>query len=281
MGSASVYARRAAAILARVAEASVEPAVDLRGLGKRFGGHVVLDGIDLAVARGTILGYIGPNGAGKSTTVKILCGLTPDFEGEARVLGLDPRADPLAVKRRIGYVPENAVLYELLTVAEFLRLVGRLHGLDDALVRRRAETFLEVFELGERLGARIQTLSKGMRQKVLLTSALLHDPELVFLDEPLSGLDVNATILVKELIRALAAAGKTVFYCSHVMDVVERVCDRIAILDGGKLVAQGSFEELQAARGGGSLEQIFARLTSAGGQEDAARRLVAALGDGA
>ena len=254
-----------------------EPAVELKGLRKSFGARVVLDGIDLALERGTILGYIGPNGAGKSTTVKILCGLTPTFEGEVRVLGLDPRADPLAVKRKIGYVPENAVLYELLTVAEFLLLVGRLHGLDDELVKRRAAQFLEVFELTERLGARIQTLSKGMRQKVLLTSALLHDPELVFLDEPLSGLDVNATILVKELIRALAGAGKTVFYCSHVMDVVERVCDRIAILDDGRLVAQGTFEELQAARGGGSLEQIFARLTSAGGQEEQARKLVAAL----
>ena len=256
-----------------------ELAIELRGLRKSFGNRAVLDGIDLSVERGTILGYIGPNGAGKSTTVKILCGLLPSFEGEARVLGLDPRADPLEVKRRIGYVPENAALYELLTVAEFLLLVGRLHRLEDELVKRRATTFLEVFELADRLGARIQTLSKGMRQKVLLTSALLADPEVVFLDEPLSGLDVNATILVKELIRALADAGKTVFYCSHVMDVVERACDRIAILDGGKLVAQGSFEELQAARGGGSLEQIFARLTSAGGQAEAARRLVTSMRD--
>jgi ABC-2 type transport system ATP-binding protein len=254
------------------------PALELAGLRQSFGARMVLDGIDLAVERGTILGYIGPNGAGKSTTVKILCGLTPTFEGEVRVLGLDPRADPLAVKRRIGYVPENAALYELLTVGEFLLLVGRLHALDDDLVKRRASAFLETFELSDRLGARIQTLSKGMRQKVLITSALLHDPELIVLDEPLSGLDVNATILVKELIRALASAGKTVFYCSHVMDVVERVCDRIAILDGGKLVAQGSFEDLQSARGGGSLEQIFARLTSAGGQAERAARLIRALG---
>jgi len=256
------------------------PAVELRGLSKRFGSRIVLDGIDLAVERGTILGYIGPNGAGKSTTVKILCGLLATFEGEVHVLGLDPRADPLAVKRGIGYVPENAALYELLTVAEFLLLIGRLHGLEDERIRQRATAFLEVFELEARLGARIQTLSKGMRQKVLLTSALLPDPELVVLDEPLSGLDVNSAILVKELIRALAQAGKTVFYCSHVMDVVERVCDRIAVLDGGKIVAQGSFEELQAARGGGSLEQIFAQLTSAGGQEEKVQRLVRALADG-
>lgn len=257
-----------------------EPAIALRGLSKRFGARVVLDGIDLEVERGTILGYIGPNGAGKSTTVKILCGLASGFEGEVRVLGLDPRADPLAVKRKIGYVPENAALYELLTVAEFLLLVGRLHGLDDELVKRRAMAFLEVFELEARLGARIQTLSKGMRQKVLLTSALLADPELVVLDEPLSGLDVNATILVKELLRALADTGKTIFYCSHVMDVVERVCDRIAILDGGKIVALGTFGELQSMRGGGSLEQIFARLTSVGGQDERVQRLMRALGNG-
>jgi ABC-2 type transport system ATP-binding protein len=254
-----------------------EVALRLSGLRKRYGDRVVLDGIDLEIPRGTILGYIGPNGAGKSTTVKILCGLLPNFEGEVRVLGLDPRADPVAVKRRIGYVPENAHLFEPLTVAEFLLLVGRLHGLEDRLVKQRAERFLEPFDLSDRLGVRISTLSKGMRQKVLLTSALLHDPELVVLDEPLSGLDVNATILVKELIRLLAEAGKTVFYCSHVMDVVERVCDRIAILDGGKLVALGTFEELQRRQGGGSLEHIFAALTSEGGQTEKARQIVDAL----
>jgi ABC-2 type transport system ATP-binding protein len=254
-----------------------EPAIEMRGLRKAFGARSVLDGIDLAVERGTVLGYIGPNGAGKSTTVKILCGLMPSFQGEVRVAGLDPRADPLSVKRRIGYVPENAVLFELLTVAEYLLLVGRLHGLEDELTKQRAMEFLKVFELEERLRSRIQTLSKGMRQKVLLTSALLADPQIVFLDEPLSGLDVHSTILVKELIRALARSGKTVFYCSHVMDVVERVCDRIAILDGGRIAALGTFEELQAQRGGGSLEQIFARLTSAGDQVDQAQRLLAAL----
>src|SRR5262245_22669002 len=158
----------------------VGPAVELRGVRKAFGARTVLDGIELAVEPGTILGYIGPNGAGKSTTVKILCGLLPSFEGEARVLGLDPSADPLAAKRKIGYVPENAVLYELLSVAEFLLLVGRLHGLEDELVKRRVQAFLAVFELADRLGARIQSLSKGMRQKVLLTSALLADPEVVF-----------------------------------------------------------------------------------------------------
>jgi len=256
------------------------PPIVLRGLTKRFHQNEVLRGIDLCVAPGTILGYVGPNGAGKTTTVKILTGLLPQFGGEVRVLGLDPRGDTLEIKRRIGYVPENAALFESLTVAEHLVLVGSLYEMDEELVRARAETFLRVFELDARLVSRIGTLSKGMRQKLLLTTALLHDPEVLFLDEPLSGLDVGSAILVKDLLRRLADTGRTIFYCSHVMDVVERVCDRIAILSGGEIVAQGTFEELAAARGGGSLEHIFAELTSTGDHADDVERMVQALGDG-
>ena len=256
----------------------METVVELRGLRKRYGEAVVLDGLDLAVRRGTILGYIGPNGAGKTTTVRILCGLLGEYEGEARVCGLDPRTQALEIKRRVGYVPENAVLYEALSVAEFLLLVGRLHGLPDELIRTRGEAFLRAFELGEHLPARIATLSKGMRQKVLITSALLHDPELLFVDEPLSGLDVSSTILIKDFLRGLAAAGRTIFYCSHVMDVVERVCDRIVILDGGRVAAQGTLAELEAQVQRGSLEGIFAKLTSHGNEAERARALLAALG---
>ncbi len=252
--------------------------IEVRGLRKRYaGGPWVLDGIDLSVAPGTIQGFIGPNGAGKSTTVKILCGLIPDFEGEVRVAGCDPRVDPVEVKRHIGLVPENAALFDALTVAEFLLFVGRLKEVDDDVIRRRGQTFLEVFELADRLGARIGELSKGMRQKVLLTSALLHDPRILFLDEPLSGLDVNASILIKDLVRRLADEGRAVFYCSHVMDVVERVCDRIAIVDDGKVAAEGTFDEIQARRGGGSLERIFADLTSEGDVAPRVDRLIEAL----
>jgi ABC-2 type transport system ATP-binding protein len=259
------------------------PAIEISGLVKSFAGRRVLDGIDLSIARGTVQGYIGPNGAGKSTTVKILTGLQPDFVGEVRVAGLDPRRDALELKRRIGYVPENALLFEALTVAEFLLFVGRLREMEDRTTRARAEPFLEAFEIADRAGELISALSKGMRQKVLLTSALMHDPEVVFLDEPLSGLDVDATILVKELIHALARAGKTIFYCSHAMDVVERVCDRIAIVDEGRIVAAGTFEELQRERGGGTLERIFARLTSESDPAERVERLMARLagtGDG-
>jgi ABC-2 type transport system ATP-binding protein len=253
------------------------PAIELRGVAKRYGSKIALAGIDLSVERGTVQGYIGANGAGKSTTVKILMGLLAPFEGEARVAGLDPRADPVGVKRKVGYVPENAVLFETMTVAELLLLVGRLRGLSDPAIRGRAEEFLAVFDLEGRLGHRIATLSKGMRQKVLLTSALLHDPEVLFLDEPLSGLDAAATILVKELLRRLAARGRTIFYCSHVLDVVERVCDRIAIVDGGRIVAEGTLEELSAQRGAASLERILASVTQSEDQASQVERLVRAL----
>jgi ABC-2 type transport system ATP-binding protein len=197
------------------------------------------------------------------------------------VAGHDVRAAPLEVKARIGYVPENAALYDALSVREFLLLVGRLHSLPDAVTLARTTELLAAFDLSARPGSRLGSLSKGMRQKVLICSALLHDPQVIFLDEPLSGLDVASTILVKTLIRTLADRGRTVFYCSHMMDVVERVCDRIVILSEGRVVADGTFEELSAARSGGSLESIFAELTGAGGEEALAQRVVAALGAGA
>jgi ABC-2 type transport system ATP-binding protein len=254
--------------------------IEIRDLRKSYGGREVLRGIDLSVAPGQVLGYLGANGAGKSTTIRILTGVLGEFQGEVRVCGLDVRAQPLEVKRRIGYVPENAQLYDALSAREFFELIGRLHGLPDAVTMERARAFLDAFDIGARMGSRLGSLSKGMRQKVLLSSALLHAPEIIFLDEPLSGLDVASTILVKTLIRSLADSGRTVFYCSHMMDVVERVCDRIAILSDGKLVANGSFEELSAARQGGSLEKIFAELTGAGSEETAVQRILGAMADG-
>lgn len=255
------------------------PLVRIAGLRHRYTKEEVLAGIDLELGPGLVFGYIGPNGAGKSTTVKILTGLLGGFSGEASVCGHDVRRDPLAVKSRIGYVPENAVLYEQLTVEEFLELVGRLHRIAPEVRSPRIEGILEGFELDGRLGSRIASLSKGMRQKVLLTAALLHDPPLLFLDEPLTGLDVDAARLVKELIRGLADRGRTIFYCSHNMDVVERVCDRIAIIAGGRIVADGTFDELSRAGERGTLENVFAEITR--GEEaarDVGRRVETILG---
>ena len=259
---------------------AVDGSVVLRGLTKTFGVAEVLKGIDLEVAPGQVFGYLGPNGAGKSTTVKILIGMLGGFGGEARVAGVDVRRDPVEVKRRIGYVPENASLYEPLTVIETLQLTGRLHDLPEELIDRRIPGLLDGFGLGARGPSRIASLSKGMRQKVLLCAALLHDPQILFLDEPLSGLDVASTILVKELIRGLADEGRTIFYCSHMMDVVERVCDRIVILHEGRVVADGSFEELASRSDERHLEGIFAQLTGGGDGAERAAAIRAALREG-
>ena len=255
------------------------PSIRLSGLKKSYGVAPVLDGIDLAVLPGQVVGYIGPNGAGKSTTIKILMGLLDDFHGEVEVCGLDVRTRTIEVKSLVGYVPESAQLYEVLSVREHLQLVSRLQGLPDELGAMRARTLMDAFGLGQRMDARLGTLSRGQRQKVMLAGSLLHDPEGLFLDEPLSGLDVASTILVKTLIRALADAGKTVFYSSHIMDVVERVCDRIVILSGGRIVADGSYEELSAQRQGGSLESLFAELTGTGGEEATVRRVLDVLAE--
>ncbi len=255
-----------------------EPSILIRGLIKSFGKNQVIRGIDLDVAPGQVFGYIGPNGAGKSTTVKILVGMLQGFKGTVEVAGIDVNENPLEVKRRIGYVPENAELYAELTVQEHLLLVGRLQGLSDELVVDRSAAILEQFDLGARSHSRIGSLSKGMRQKVMFTAALLHNPDILFLDEPLSGLDVHSTVLVKELVSALAKSGKTIFYCSHMMDVVERVCDRIAILSNGVIAAEGSFAELTAqSEDGGSLERIFLELTKDNEAADSARSILEAV----
>lgn len=254
-------------------------AVSISGLQKRFGATTVLQGIDLEVEPGQVFGYIGPNGAGKSTTVKILVGMLDFTDGTVEVAGVDVRKDPREVKRRIGYLPENAALYESLTVSEHLQLIGRLHGMEDEECETRSRGILDAFDLLGRAHSRIGSLSKGMRQKVMITSALVHDPEILFMDEPLSGLDVFSTALIKELVRALADSGKTVFYCSHMMDVVERVCDRIAIIDDGKIVADGTFAELtSASRDGGTLERIFLEMTEGGDAASRASTILAALG---
>lgn len=254
-----------------------DPAILCRGLDKSFPGKHVLQELDFSVERGSVFGYIGSNGAGKTTTVKILNGMLPGFRGEVRVAGFDVREDPQEVKARIGYVPESAVLYDGLTALEYLQLIGRLRGLEEEVIERRAEEMLAVFDLLPRAHSRLGTYSKGMRQKVMFCCALLHNPEILFLDEPLSGLDVESTILIKELVAALAARGRTIFYCSHMMDVVERVCDRIVILDEGRIVADGSFEELASRRGDQSLEGLFAAVTGSRSADGRVEELLRAL----
>jgi len=253
---------------------SVPPIITIRQLTMSYGSKPVLCGIDLDVEPGHVLGYIGPNGAGKTTTVKILIGMLTGFRGEVRVCGHDVATEPLEVKRRIGYVPESGAVYDALTPMEHLRFIGRLYGLDDSEIGRRAGEMLDLFGLASEVNNQMSTFSKGMRQKVLIAAGMIHNPDVLFLDEPLSGLDANAVVTGREIIARLARRGKTIFYCSHVMDVVERVCDRIVIISGGSVIADGSFEQLRASSAGSSLEHIFTQLTGDGGHQALADRFI-------
>lgn len=235
--------------------------IRLDNVKKQYNGKYVLQGISLSVDKGQIIGYIGPNGAGKSTTIKILTGIISDFEGSATVLEMDVRKDPVAIKQKIGYIPENAALYDVLTPSEYLGFVGKLYQLEPAVARNKIMELLRVFDLHDKAGMRMNGFSKGMRQKVLLISGLMHNPEIIFLDEPLSGLDANAVILVKEILGQLKKAGKTIFYSSHIMDVVEKISDRIIIINQGEVIADGTFESLKTGAAQGSLETIFTALT--------------------
>lgn len=237
-----------------------KPIIQISDLRKSYGSKQILKGINLDIYPGQVIGYIGPNGAGKSTTVKVLTGLIDDFQGQVIINGIDIQRDPLAVKSQIGYVPENAELYDVLTPMEYLDFVGKLYGMEDALIEQRTLQLLQAFGLEGQANNRMDTFSKGMRQKILLISGIIHNPQIIILDEPLSGLDANAVIIVKELISLLAREGKTVFYCSHMMDVVEKVSDRIMLIAEGKIIADGTFEQLKTNQSD-SLEQIFSKLT--------------------
>lgn len=244
-----------------------QPVISIRNLRKDYGDKQVLKGINLEVYPGQVIGYIGPNGAGKSTTVKILTGLISDFEGDVFIYGKDIREDIIHIKSQIGYVPENAEIYDVLTPLEYLDFIGKLYGMEEDEIATRAAKLLTAFGIGSNAGQRMDTFSKGMRQKVLLISGIIHNPKIIILDEPLSGLDANAVIMVKELISLMAKEGKTIFYCSHMMDVVEKVSDRILLINQGEIVADGTFEDLKAG-GNQTLENIFAKLT---GKEDGNR----------
>ena len=256
----------------------LESIISIKNLRKNYGTFQALKGVDLEVEAGKIIGYIGPNGAGKSTTIKILTGIMPEFEGEVHVLGIDVRKDPIEVKRRIGFIHENAMLYETLTPMEYLTFIGQLHHLPSETIEKKSNDLLSVFNLADNINNRMTTFSKGMKQKVLLTAGLIHNPEIIFLDEPLSGLDANSVILVKEILTQLKQSGKTIFYSSHIMDVVEKISDRIVIIAEGRVIANGTFEELKAAQSG-SLEQIFSQLTGDDHTSETATQFLDALKD--
>ena len=255
--------------------------IRVTGLKKSFpkGKEVlhVLKGIDMEIRSGDVIGYLGSNGAGKSTTVKIMCGLLEDFEGKVDVLGYDVRENDIEVKKRIGYIPENAVMYEHLTPMEYLEFIGAMYGLDRKEVNRKADELLSLFEMRENRDERMVNFSKGMKQKVHIISGLLHNPEVIFMDEPLNGLDANAVIIVKEVIARLAKEGKTIFYCSHLMDVVEKIASRVILINEGTIIANGSVRELMEEAGTSSLEGLFTKLIGATGQSEKAEQIVNAF----
>jgi ABC-2 type transport system ATP-binding protein len=255
----------------------MQPIISLKNIYKNYGSKAVLKNINLDIYPGQVIGYIGPNGAGKSTTVKILCGLISDFQGEAIIKGYDVKKNPVEVKSVIGYVPELAELYDVLTPNEFLNIMGELYNLPSNIIEDRMYTMLAAFGLEGNIHQRMDTFSKGMKQKVLITSGLLHNPDIIILDEPLSGLDANSVIIIKDLISKLAKDGKTIFYCSHMMDVVEKVSDKIILINEGTVIANGTFEELQQQQGNKSLENIFAQLTSNEDLGNAADKLMNAF----
>ena len=236
--------------------------IKVQQLTKTYGEIRALGSISFTVPAGQVCGYLGPNGAGKSTTVKILTGVLRPDAGEASVAGFDVVHESLEVKKRIGYVPETGTVYSTLSANEYLALVGALHDMEQQEVAERSARMLELFQLKDAADRRLDTLSKGMRQKVVISAALLHDPEVVLFDEPLSGLDANAALLIKDIVRGLADRGKTVLYCSHILDVVERLCERVIILDRGEIVADGMTAELLSSSRRGTLETLFRSLTA-------------------
>jgi ABC-2 type transport system ATP-binding protein len=251
-----------------------EIAIATEKLTRQFGALTAVDGIDLRVQAGQFFGFLGPNGAGKSTTIKMLTGLLAPTAGRMELLGLDFQQHPVEVKRQIGVVPEGMGLFERLTGIEYLRFVGRMYGLDKATTEKRSEELLEFMQLAEREKTLIADYSHGMQKKLALAAAVIHGPRILFLDEPFEGVDALAAGALKALLGRMTERGVTIFLTSHVLEIVERLCSHVAIIHKGRLVAQGSMEELRAGvreeeGEKKTLEQIFLSIVGQSGGEQA------------
>jgi len=251
--------------------------LELKGITKKFSAFTVVRDVSFSVRPGEILGYLGPNGAGKTTTIKMLAGLLEPTRGEILFDGRRVRDDLLGFKSRLGYVPEQSEIYPHLSAFDYLRMVGRLRGLAEATIRERALAFLRVFGLDQDKHAAIASYSKGMRQKVLIAAALLHDPAILLLDEPVSGLDVTTALVIHDLIRRLASQKKIVIYSSHVLEVTEKICTKVIILHKGEIVANDSVENLRHLMHLPSLADIFGQLVLHEDTDAVAGRLVEAM----
>ncbi len=248
--------------------------LDVSHLTKYYSGIPAIKEVSFSVGSGEILGYLGPNGSGKTTTVSIMIGLIEASAGSVRFDGRDVRQDPVAFRRRVGYVPEDPHLYSFLSGREYLQLTGRLRELPERVLNRKIDGLLELLSIGSAADLSIGAYSKGMRQKILISAALLHDPEVLIFDEPLSGLDVTTAIVFRHLVAALAARGRIVLYSSHVLEVVEKICSRVVVLYRGRVVANDSVGRLRSLMARASLEEVFSELVEERDPEQTAREIV-------
>ena len=235
--------------------------IETTTLTKTFGNTTAIDNLNLAVEPGEIVGFLGPNGAGKSTTVKILTGMLKPTSGSASICGHDVVDESLEAKRKFGYVPESGAIYEVTTPTEYLNLVATLHDLERESAESKANELLRLFGLSDQSKQQMFDFSKGMKQKVLICAALLTEPQVLLLDEPLNGLDANTVTVVKELLRSLANDGMTILFCSHILEVVERLCTRIVIIDHGNIVIEGTTEKIMEQWKASTLEEAFSKIT--------------------
>ena len=248
--------------------------LEARSLTKCYSSIPAVDNVSFVIGRGQVLGYLGPNGSGKSTTVKMITGLLEPTRGEILFDGVSIRTGLVAYKRRLGYVPEEANLYPHLTGLEYLDLIGCLRGLDAAAVARKSNDLLELFSLHGARHTPMASYSKGMRQRILISAALLHNPDVIVFDEPLSGLDVTSAVVFRKLVHQLAAQGKVILYSSHVLEVVEKVCTHVLVLHKGNVVGHGSIAEIRNLAATPSLEQVFAQLTQQTDTDETAKGIV-------
>jgi ABC-2 type transport system ATP-binding protein len=242
-------------------------------LSKHFSGVRVVKDVDLAIKAGEIVGCLGPNGSGKTTTARMLAGLLEPSSGHVEFNGRDISDDLIAFRRELGYIPEEPYLYPFLSGSEYLFLVGRLREIPELLLTKKIDSFLQVFGLTHAADQAIASYSKGMRQKIVISAALLHDPAVVIFDEPETGLDVATTLMLRHLVRTLAARGKAILYSSHILEVVERVCDRVIVLHKGTVVADDSIARLRVLSSSTSLEGVFSQLVIREDPESLARDL--------
>jgi len=251
--------------------------IELKKVSKTYSFFPVVQDVSFTAEPGEVVGYLGPNGAGKSTTIKMLAGLIEPTKGEILFDGRNTRDDLYSFKKRLGYVPEQSEIYPHLSGWEYLQLVGRLRQIPEAPLERKIREFLKLFGLEDDMHAPISSYSKGMRQKVLLSAALIHDPDILLLDEPLSGLDVTTAMVVRDLVLALAAEKKIIIYSSHVLEVTEKICSRVVILHKGRVVADDSVANLRSLMKLPSLEKIFMELVTLEDTGATARAFIEAM----